>query len=205
MLPNSSIFRWQLYLVSSIKLSFSGWRWPLSHHYSRSVVRFLSARTHSSQADPDLCTGKTLCTTGAKHDHIYCPNSAISSSTQCSTPFYTSIFISTSPQNKRNTHTNIQSQDKSNLDPKSHSSAISETLFCVSFHTTWRKTQGHIFKFLVSLVIRVSCSRLETCSVHRMLFSLGLAITSIKKATTLIQWGVTSLSRQAGGCFSKCF
>lgn len=200
MLPNSSIFRWQLYLVSNIKLSFSGWRWPLSHHYSRSVVRFLSARTHSSQADPDLCRGKTLCTTGAKHDHIYCPNSAISSSTQCSTPFYTSIFISTPPPLKiKGTHIQTYKvQDKSSLDPKSHSSAISETLFCVSFHTTCKKNSRTYFQVSsVPCYHRVSCSRLEVCSVHRMLFSLGVAITSIKKATTLIQWGVTSLSRQA--------
>lgn len=89
---------------------------------------------------------------------------------------------------------------------QNHIQALSAKHSSVSASTQpARKTQGHIFKFLVSLVIRVSCSRLETCSVHRMLFSLGLAITSIKKATTLIQWGVTSLSRQAGGCFSKCF
>lgn len=71
-------------------------------------------------------------------------------------------------------------QDKSSLDPKSHSSAISETLFRVSFHATWKKNSRTYFQ--VSSVLcyhRVSCSRLETCSVHRMLFSLVLAITPI--------------------------
>lgn len=183
MLPNSSIFRWQLYLVSNIKLSFFRMKMTIKSSLLTLACTFLISKDTFFPGRPwSLHREDTVHHWSQTWSHLL--SQLLPSAAPHSAPL---LFIPQSsslpPRSLKIKGTHIQTykvQDKSSLDPKSHLSVISETLFCVSFHTTWKKNSRTYFQ--VSSVLcyhRVSCSRLETCSVHRMLFSLGLAITPI--------------------------